>query len=190
MSDVFIGINNRTARKCYRSDMVIKKIGNWLFLLLVLCAGSVSAELKIAVVDPQRAMLESDEAKGLLTQASEDLKDEQDEVTELRDDIVALQEKLQKDGEVMSQAEQRKVQKEIESKQLDFEFGYKKLQKEPQDRQQAIFQQIGPKYQKVIQDLIEIEGYDLIMDRNSLIYANSKHEITRKITEKLNENRQ
>ena len=67
---------------------------------------------------------------------------------------------------------------------------YKKLQKEAQDRQQAIFQQIGPKYQKVIQDLIEIEGYDLIMDRNSLIYANSKHEITRKITEKLNENRQ
>ena len=109
----------------------------------------------------------------MLTQASEDLKDEQDEVTELRDDIVALQEKLQKDGEVMSQAEKRKVHKEIESKQLDYEFGYKKLQKEAQDRQQAIFQQIGPKYQKVIQDLIEIEGYDLIMVRNSLIYANS-----------------
>ena len=56
--------------------------------------------------------------------------------------------------------------------------------------QQAIFQQISPKYQKVIQDLIEIEGYDMIMERGSLLYANSKHEITRKITEKLNENRQ
>ncbi len=169
--------------------MVIRKISNWLFLLM-LCAGSVAAELKVAVVDSQRAILESDEAQGLLNQASEELKGEQDAVIALRDSITALQDQLQKDGEVMSQTEQQKILKEIESQRLDFEFGANKLQKEAQDRQQAIFQQIGPKYQKVINDLIEIEGYDLIIERSNLLYSNSKHEITRKVTEKLNENRQ
>jgi len=169
--------------------MVIRKISNWLFLLM-LCAGSVAAELKVAVVDSQRAILESDEAQGLLNQASEELKGEQDAVIALRDSITALQDQLQKDGEVMSQTEQQNILKEIESQRLDFEFGANKLQKEAQDRQQAIFQQIGPKYQKVINDLIEIEGYDLIIERSNLLYSNSKHEITRKVTEKLNENRQ
>ena len=42
----------------------------------------------------------------------------------------------------------------------------------------------------MLKDLIELEGYDLIMERANLRYVNSKHDITRKVTEKLNENRQ
>ena len=70
---------------------------------------------------------------------------------------------------------------------MDFEFGANKLQKELQDRQQDVIRDMAPKLDAVLQDLIEIEGYDVVLQRRGLLYVNSKHDITRKVTEKLNE---
>lgn len=156
-------------------------------LLLLLAGGAAAAELKIAVLDTQRALLESEEAQKLLKQAQSDLQGEQDQLQALQDEIVALNQKLQTDGEVMSPAEQRKLQKDIEDKQIDLQFLGNKLQKEVNDRRQELLQQMVPKIDVVLKDLIELEGYDLIMERGSLRYVNAKHDITRKVTEKLNE---
>ena len=155
--------------------------------LLLFVAGSVAAELKIAVLDTQRALVESEEAQALLAQAQKELQAEQDELQALGEEIVALQEKLQTDGEVMSATEQRKLQKDIEDKQIDYQFLGNKLQKEVNDRRQELMQQMVPKIDVVLKDLIELEGYDMIMERGSLRYVNSKHDITRRVTEKLNE---
>ena len=89
----------------------------------------------------------------------------------------------------MSPAEQRKISKEIEDKQIDYQFRVNKLQKEVNDRRQELLQQMVPKIDAVLKDLIEVEQYDMIMERGSLRYVNSRHDITRKVTEKLNEKR-
>lgn len=148
-----------------------------------------SAELKIAVLDTQRAVVASDEAQGLIEKLRKEVEREQTTVKSLGDDILAMQDKLKKDGEVMSASEARKLSKDIEDKQIDYQFQLNKLQKELNDRQQELFQQLIPKVDAVLKDLIELEGYDLIMERSSLRYANSKHDITRRVTEKLNEKR-
>ncbi len=158
-----------------------------IMFLLLFAAGSAAAELKIAVLDTQRALIESEEAQTLLAQAQQELQAEQDQLQALNDEIVALNEQLQKDGEVMSPAEQRRLQKDIEDKQIDLQFLGNKLQKEVNDRRQELLQQMVPKIDVVLKDLIELEGYDMIMERGSLRYVNSKHDITRRVTEKLNE---
>jgi outer membrane protein len=155
--------------------------------LVLFAAGSAAAELKIAVLDTQRALVESEEAQALLAQAQKELQAEQDELQALGEEIVGLQETLQTDGEVMSATEQRKMQKDIEDKQIDYQFLGNKLQKEVNDRRQELLQQMVPKIDVVLKDLIELEGYDLIMERGQLRYVNSKHDITRRVTEKLNE---
>ena len=164
-----------------------KKLTIWSMFLLLFAAGTAAAELKIAVLDTQRALVESEEAQALLAQAQQELQAEQDQLQALNDEIVALTEQLQKDGEVMSPAEQRRMQKEIEDKQIDLQFLGNKLQKEVNDRRQELLQQMVPKIDVVLKDLIELEGYDMIMERGQLRYVNSKHDITRRVTEKLNE---
>ncbi len=154
---------------------------------LLLAAGSVAAELKVAVLDTQRALVESEEAKTLVERINRELKQEEADAKELNDEVRGLQEKLSKDGEVMSEQEKRKVQKDIENKQIDLQFMVNKLQKELNDRRQELLQQMVPKVDAVLKDLIELEGYDLILERGSLRYANPKHDITRKVTEKLNQ---
>jgi outer membrane protein len=166
---------------------VCKKLTICSLWLLLFAAGSAAAELKIAVLDTQRALLESDEAKALLAQAQSELQGEQDQLKSLQQEIVSLNDKLQKDGEIMSPAEQRKLQKDIEDKQIDLQFLGNKLQKEVNDRRQELLQQMVPKIDAVLKDLIDLEGYDLILERANLRYANSKHDITRRVTEKLNE---
>ena len=166
---------------------MIKKLVSLSSLLFCLVAASASAELKIAVLDTQRALIASEEAQSLTKKITEELQSDEAEAKELNDEVRALTEKLQKDGEVMSPAEQRKAQKDIEDKQIDLQFLVNKLQKAVQDRRQELVNHMLPKIDAVLKDLIELEGYDLIMERSNLRYVNTKHDITRKVTEKLNE---
>jgi len=166
---------------------VIKKFALHAAWMLLLVAGPAAAEMKIAVLDTQRALMESEEAQSLLAKAAEDLRAEESSLKALGEEIVSIQDKLQTDGEVMSASEQRKLQKDIEDKQIDYQFRANKLQKEVNDRRQEILQQLVPKMNAVMEDLIGVEGYDMIMERGSLRYVNPKHDITRKVTEKLNE---
>jgi outer membrane protein len=158
-------------------------------LVLLLAAGTAVAELKLAVLDTQRALLESEEAKTLLQAVRVDLEKELSQVTELDQEIRTLREQMQKDADVMSPADQRRRAKAIEDKQIELQFQVNKLQKEEQDRGQEVLQLMGPKIQAVVNELIEAEGYDMVLQRGSLLYVNAKHDITRKVTEKLNERR-
>jgi outer membrane protein len=168
---------------------VIKKFSSWSLLGLLLAASGAAAELNVAVLDTQRALLQSEEAKKLLEAAQSELQGEQDRINALGTDIQGLAEQLQKDAEVMSPAEQRRRQKEIEDKRNEYQFLANQLQKDVQDRRQELLQQMAPKIDAVLKDMIDDEGYDMILQAGTLLYADSKHDITRKVTEKLNERR-
>jgi outer membrane protein len=158
-----------------------------LLVALILAAPFASAEMKIVVLDPVRAILESDEAKVLADAANAEMQPEQDELRAAAEEMQALQAKLQKDGEVMSESERRKALNDLESMQADIQFGSQKLQKQVQDKRQEILQAMAPKYEKVLGDLIQIDQIDLILSPNQVQYANAKHDISRRVTEKLNE---
>ena len=158
-----------------------------LLVALILAAPFASAEMKIVVLDPVRAILESDEAKVLADDANAEMQPEQDELRAAAEEMQALQAKLQKDGEVMSESERRKAINDLESMQADIQFGSQKLQKQVQDKRQEILQAMAPKYEKVLGDLIQIDQIDLILSPNQVQYANAKHDISRRVTEKLNE---
>ncbi len=107
-------------------------------------------------------MLGSDEGKLLLANLESELKEDQDKLPVADvEAFQAMQAKLQKDGEVMSDSDKRKAVKELESMQADIQFAQQKLQKEAQERQQEILQSLAPQYQKVRDDLIQVDQIDL-----------------------------
>ncbi len=165
----------------------LRKLTAILVAACALAAAGAVAELKIAVLNVQRALGDSEEAQALQDEIQQDLEKDRDELQALGEQIQALQEQLEKDAEILGDEEKRRINKDIEDKRLDFEFGANKLQKELQDRQQEILRQMAPKLDAVLKDLIEIEGYDVVLQRSGLLYVNTKHDVTRKITEKLNE---
>lgn len=166
---------------------MFKKFVYMLLPLVALTAGPAAAELKIASLDVQRAIGESEEAKAAVEKLQDELGSEQKALQDLNAEITGLQERLRKDGEVLSDSEKRKLQKDIEDKQIDYQFQVNKLQKALNDRQQEIISAMAPKLDAVLKDIIAVEGYDLIVHRQNVLYVNSKHDITPRVTEKLNE---
>ena len=153
----------------------------------MMAAPTAYAEMKIVVLDPVRAILESDEGKVLIEAANKEMQADSEQLRSQAEELQALQAKLQKDGEVMSDSDKRKAVKELESMQADLQFGSQKIQKIAQDKRQEILQTLAPQYDKVLKDLIQVDQIDLIVQPNALQYANPKHDITKRVTEKLNE---
>lgn len=168
----------------------MQKIRRILLILAMAVAGSLSttawAEVKIAVVDVQKAILSSEQARGYMEQIQKEFRDDEDEIRNLQTDAAALLERLQKDGEVMSDTEKRKLQRQIEDKNDYFVFLRKKLQKQIDDRQQELFAGIDQKVQKAIEELVLSDDFDIIMPRQAALYVADLYDITRKVTEKLN----
>jgi len=145
------------------------------------------AEVKIAVVDVQAAILQSEEAKRLLKQIQDEFKTEEDEIRNIQSEAAVILERLQKDAEVMSEAEKRRLQQQIESKNNDFVYLRQKLQRQIEERQKELFAGIDAKVQKSIEDLVLEEDYDLILPRQAAMYVGDLYNITRKVTENLNQ---
>lgn len=156
-------------------------------LIMALGAPAAHAEVKIAVVDVQSAILNSEEAKRLLAQIQEEFKGEEAEIRKIQSDAAAMLERLQKDSDVMSDAEKRKLQQEIESMNNDFVYLRQKLQRQIEERQNELFAGIDQKVQKAIEELVLAEDYDVILPRQAALYVGDLYNITRKVTEKLNQ---
>ncbi|MEQ9451849.1 MAG: OmpH family outer membrane protein [Pseudomonadales bacterium] len=167
-------------------NRMMKRIA--LITAVMLTSITAQAEMNIVVLDTVRAILETEEAKVLITAAEKEMEAEQNEIRALAEQRQALAEKIQKDREVMSATEQNSIRKSIESIEIDLQFKSQKLQKEVQDKRQEILVALAPQFEKVRNDLIQVEGYDMILAPNSLVYVNPKNDITRRITERMNEN--
>lgn len=155
-------------------------------LLLVFGASSALAETKIAVVDVQRAILNSEEAQKKMQQIQEEFSGDEQEIKQLQADASAMAERLQKDGEVMSDSERQKLQRQIQSKNEDFQYLRNRLQKRIESRQQELFAGTDEKVQKAIEALVMSEDYDLIVPRQAVLYAGDVYDITSRVTEELN----
>jgi len=145
------------------------------------------AEVKIAFVDVDRAVASSEAAKKLLTQLQGEFSTDEDTIKSIQTDAAALLQRLQKDGEVMSEDEKRRLQQEIESLNNDFVYQRQKLQKEVAARQGELFAGTEVKVRNAIEELVLENDYDMILPRATALYVGELYDVTRKVTEKLNE---
>ena len=157
------------------------------FAAVTAVAEDAAAQLKIAVLNTDLAIQQSEEFQTFRETLREEFADDEGALVQLNEDIAALRQRVIDERDVMSETELREVQKEIENKSLDLEFRDKKYRKDANDRGAEFLQTMNPKLQAVVNDLIEIERYDLVLPRQALLFANMKHDITAKVTEKLNE---
>lgn len=153
----------------------------------VIASTTAIAEVKLAFVDVDRAVASSEAAKELLTQLQGEFSTDEDTIKSIQTDAAALLQRLQKDGEVMSEDEKRRLQQEIESLNNDFVYQRQKLQKEVAARQSELFAGTEVKVRKAIEELVLENDYDMILPRAAALYVGELYDVTRKVTEKLNE---
>jgi|TARA_B110000211_G_C14019381_1_gene526933 outer membrane protein len=155
-------------------------------VLLTMVASFAQAEMSIAVVDMQRAVLASDEAKVAVEKFRAEKQSEIDTITTLELELKAIQDKIAKDGEIMSEDERRKLKNSFEEKATTYKFHRQNMQKAEQQELQALAQAMEPKMQKALKAIIDEKKFDLVVRPEMVIYNAPGTDITKLLLERLN----
>jgi len=114
------------------------------------------------------------------------LEKEKNEILAIEKSIKDLVEKEKRDGAVMSQEQRAKLLKDIEDKKIDYNFMGQKWQKRQQEGQQEILKALGPKFEKVLDAVIQEGKYDIVLAKQAVVYSSASIDITEQVTTKLN----
>lgn len=169
----------------------IKKI-SFVFLGIALATSAQAEEaeatnVKIAIVDMERALFQSDGAQASFKQVEEQFGDDLVKIEALKKEIAGDQEKLQKDGAIMSDDEQRKLRNNIKEDQSEFQFYAGKLQQAETQWRQQFFRANLPRIQQILKQLIEEEKVDMVLNGQAVIHVKPDLDLTKKLLIKLNE---
>lgn len=168
---------------------MIKLIKVSLAALAFALPGLAMAQGKIAVVNLQEAILQTDLAQKRLAEVrnQDDYKADKAEFDKLKKEFDDLVKGFQKDAAVMSQEQQVAARQKLANKQSDLEHVTGKLQQAEQVAGQTLLQELSPRVQEVLRELITTEGIGLLLPRASVIHADPGYSITAKVTDKLNQ---
>jgi outer membrane protein len=168
-------------------------VSNLLKVVIAVLALSVAtlgwAGDKIRVVDVQGAILQTDVAQKRLGEVREqaDYKKNKAEYDRLKTEGEALAKTFQKDSAVMSADQKAAAQKKLSAMQDDLDHVVGKLQQAEQTAGQALLQDMAPKVQDVLREIIEKDGIGLLLQRNAVVHAEPSYSITQQVTDKLNQ---
>lgn len=144
---------------------------------------------KIAVLDPEAAVLGTDEAQKRLKAlaAQPDFDKDKKELERLAKEGQDMQKQIQKDSAIMSAAQKDEARKKLEGKASDIEYLRRKLAGRQQEAMQGVMEEMQAKYTKVVNDLIKSENIGLLLSRRGVvIHADNSYDITGKVVEGLN----
>jgi outer membrane protein len=145
-------------------------------LAVALFASAASAQLKVAVVNTQKALAESDELKKASAAVEAKYKPRQDEITKLQSDLQSIEQQLNS-GKLNPQAT-AELQGQGTRKQRDLQRLSDDLQQDFERERQDILGKASQKMQGVISKLAEEKGLDLIVDASQSLYFKPALEIT------------
>lgn len=142
------------------------------------------AQGKVVVLDPTAAVMGTTAAKAKIEklQKSAEFAAAKAKLDGLAADIKALQAEYQKDGMTWSAEKRAESEKKLQSLGQDYQFQGKKLQSEQQVLIQQIMQELGPKMEAVVKQLVESENVTMIVDAKAVMMSKPENDLTPKVT--------
>lgn len=152
-------------------------------LVLSLMSAVSFAETKIAVFNPQAAIQGTAVAKARVgkLEKSADYAATKAKYDGIVTDLKALDASYQKDGLTWSAEKKEEAEKKSQSLRQDLQFNAKKLQASQQELFQQLTQEVGPKLQAAVKQIIEAEKLNLVLDSQSAMYFTPEYDITPKV---------
>ena len=150
-----------------------------LCLALAPLATIASAQLKVAVVNVQQAMLDSDDLKKASAELEARYKPRQDELQKLQNDLTSIQQQLQSNKLTPQAANDLSVQGQ--RKQRDAQRLSDDLQAEFDKDRQDVLAKAAQRMQDVVKKYSEEKGYDMVQDVSQTIYYKPALDITKDI---------
>lgn len=173
-------LSTRIARKSLLSSLLV---------LAALLSSQIAFAGKIAVVDPQIAMLSTDAAKARFEKAKKEksFKKLEKQIKGYEADIKSMQKESEKNRLTWSDAQKQDFQKKLSYVLEDRELALKKIATEEKQILAELNQQYGKKIQEAIKKLIEKEDIDILLKPGAVWHVKPTLNLTPQVVKMLNE---
>ena len=148
-----------------------------LFLCLGLAAGPANAEIKMGVVNFQKLLEDAPQTKTAMQALENEFAPRRRELLTLQNDLKARDEKLQKEGAVMSEADRAKAEKTLRDQQREFSRKAGEFQDDAGTRKNEEIGKVQRYLVTEIQAYATAQGYDLVLG-DGVFFAKGPLDIT------------
>lgn len=145
-----------------------------------LCAGGqiASAQVKVAVINLQRAVLESAEIKKASAELQAKFKPKADQIDQLQKEIASISQQLQSGGGKLSPQAEGDLNAQGQRKQRDLQRYQEDLQGDVDRERNEILSKSTQKMSEVVKKIAEEKGFDMVVDVTTTVYFKPAMEIT------------
>ncbi len=171
----------------------MKSIRFFCFIVVMLVSfaqtAAAATTMKIAVIDSDMAVLESDAAKQYAKMAESKFAPQIKQIKTLGDELKKMEQKLQKEGPTLSAAQRETRQLDIKRKYEDLQLKDRQLRVEKARSDQEELGKLRPRLEQAIEQISKEQGYDLVLQRGAVAFVKPEFDITRMVIERLNKTR-
>ena len=165
----------------------------WVLVLVVTflfpLALARSQSSKIAVVDFEKAIVESVEGKKSSEKFNATLQSKQAEAEKRQKELEDAQKKLQTQGAALSETAKANLQKDIDRRTTELQRFNEDAQKELQSVRDELLRPIAERASAILNALAAEHGYTLIVDisnpQSNIVWFNPKNDITEELTRRI-----
>lgn len=155
-------------------------------VFLSVAAPRVYAQMRVAVVDMQRALLETDQGriaknqlKGLFQKRQEELDQRQQALKQLRD-------QLERDRTHLDDATLRQRAESYQKQFVDLQQNFLQYQRELAEREAELTKQIYVNLQSVIRQMSQQEGITTVFEQGGVIWSRQDLDMTDRVVQSYN----
>ena len=142
------------------------------------------AETKIGFVDTVKLMEAAPQAKSAQSKIESEFSPREKELVALQRDIKQLEDKLSRDGAVMSESESTKLERDILAKRRDLKRAQEEFRDDLNIRRNEVLAKLQKEMYEAVVALAKDEKYDLIFSQG-VVYSSDKVDITESVLKKL-----
>jgi outer membrane protein len=145
---------------------------------LLAAASAVSAQSKVAIINLQRAVLESAEIKKASAELEAKYRPRQQQMDKLQKDLQALQQNLQTNAGKLTPQAEADLTTQGQRKQRELQRLTEDLQADVERERNDILGKSSQRMQAVVKKLAEGKGIDVVVDISNTVYFKPDLEIT------------
>ena len=162
-----------------------------LLVTMVLLSGFAPAVLaadasSVGYVDVQYLIDNSPQAKAATADLEERFGPQQQKLRDQQQEFQRLQQKLQKDGLVMSESEREQTEQRLRELKREIQRGQQAFREELNIQRNGALSQVREAVLQAVRNLAEEEGYDLIVGQGAL-YASDAVDLTERVLKRMQE---
>ncbi len=149
-------------------------------------AARIYAQVKVAVVDLQRALNETEDGRRAKANLKKLFKQKQKIIDDKTVELKTLQDEIEKNKTVWSQDALRKKLEDYQQRFVQVQSTYVEYQRELGAKEVEFTQPILERMQRIIRRLGQAEGYTLITERSGVLWIPSNLDLTDNIIQRYN----